>query len=143
MATVYDIEKALNSVLVTYGNDEDSTVALSDIAWANIDYEAVIGTPYINVDFVPATSASVGVGGETRNREIGFYQLTINTPTGNGKALAAQIVEELYEYFKRGTEITFDGTTVRCIRFQLLPALSSPDWFIQLIRVQFRADIDN
>jgi hypothetical protein len=143
VATVYDIEKTLNSALVAYGNAEGSTVALANIVWANTNYTPVIGTAYIDVAFVPATSASVGIGADTQNREIGFYQLMIHVPSGEGKAVVVSIVEEIKEYFKRGTVIAYGSVSVRCTRFQILPTVSSPDWFTQFIRIEWRADINN
>lgn len=143
MATVYDVETVLNNRLLEYAQDTETTVGPDDIHWSNIGYEPVVGTPYIAANFVPASSAPVGVGQESPIREIGFYQLSVAVPSGEGKGTVKQIVSELHQYFKQSSTLTYGGINVRVQRFRVFDTFTGPDWFIQIVRVEWRSDIPN
>lgn len=143
MATVYDVETVLNSTLVDYAQNAPNSAGLSNIVWGNTHYEPETGVPYISADFRPASSAPVGVGEESAIREIGFYQLSVAVPSGDGKATLKQIVSELQQYFKTGSTLSYGGIAVRVRRFRILTELTAGDWYIQVIRVEWRSDIPN
>ena len=141
MATVYDVEAVLNNRLVEYTAEETTSVDLENIHWPNTGYKPKNGTPYISANFVPASSAPVGVGQESLIREIGFYQLSVAVPSGDGKAELKTIVSELHEYFKQRSVLSFNGIEVRIQRFRVFDTFSSPDWYVQIVRVEWRSDI--
>jgi hypothetical protein len=141
--TVYDIEAVLNNRLMEYANDPLTTIGMENVQWGNMEYTPVTGVPYIAGNFVPASSAPVGVGQESLIREIGFYQLSVAVPGGDGKALIKSIIAELHQYFKQGLVLALDGVEVRIQRFRIFNAFSSPDWYVQILRVEWRSDISN
>jgi hypothetical protein len=143
MASVFDIESVLNTTLVDYAQNAANSVGIGNVAWANTVYEPVLGTPYITPNFVPASSAPVGVGQESLIREIGFYQISVAVPSDEGKGTLKQIIEELRDYFKQGSVLEYNGTKVRIQRYRVFDTFSSPDWYIQIVRVEWRSDIPN
>lgn len=143
MANVFDIEAVLNSRLVEYAQNAANSVGLDNIAWTNTVYDPVLGTPYIQPNFVPASSAPVGVGQESLIREVGFYQVSVAVPSDEGKGTLKQIMTELQEYFKQGSVLTHNGVQVRVQRYRIFDTFSSPDWYIQIVRVEWRSDIPN
>lgn len=143
MASIYDVETALNSQMNAYIVGAPNSVGADNIAWGNVAFEPAEGQPYIAVNTVPASSTPVGVGQESAIRERGFYQLSVAVPSGEGKAVLRRIVEELQTYFRQGTSISYGGTSVRVQRFQIFNTISAPDWYIQIVRVEWRSDISN
>jgi len=141
--TAFEIEKALNAQLVRYATEIANSIGVDNIAWANHTYTPVIDTPYIIPDFIAAMTRSVGVGLGTPNRVTGFYQLDVFTPSNQGKGDLLKIVDDLHEYFKRGTSITHDGTEVRITKFRPGPSFDREAWFVQTIQIDFRADLEN
>ena len=135
-----NIESALNYRLAEY-------IVAYPIAvdYGNIGYSPVEGTNYLKIDFLPAITGQAEIGTASQNRTVGIYQITTNTKSGNGKYDTITIVNQLKEYFKRGTLITnpADGTDVRIQRFYLGPYLEDPVWFQQVVRIEFRSDLDN
>ena len=135
-----NIESALNYRLAEY------MVAYPiAVDYGNVGYSPVEGTNYLKIDFLPAITGQAEIGTSAQNRTVGIYQITINTKSGNGKYDTIVIVNQLKEYFKRGTSITnpADGTDVKIQRFYLGPYLEDPVWFQQVVRIEFRSDLDN
>lgn len=141
--TVFDIEAVLNNTLVLCASSGTNPVGAENISWPNIHYTPVNGTAYLKADLIPATSASVGIGINTPNRITGFLQVSIVVPANEGKARAKEVVEQLHDYFKRGTTLTLNGVNVRCTRFRLPGYAEEADWFTQIVQIDWRADIAN
>lgn len=136
--TQFDVGNALVNHMVEYV--EEFPV---DVLYPGGIYEPILGTPYIRMDIVYGTPSSVGIGLNTKNRIPGFVQFVIRTPSKQGNAITKGITETLHEKWKRGTSISFDGVNVRIIRFSVFEAIPASDWDSQIIRIQFRADIEN
>jgi hypothetical protein len=141
--TESDIEKVLNTTLVTCASAGANPVGANNISWANVEYDPVIGTTYLKADFIPATSASVGIGVDTPNRITGFFQVSIVTTANEGKARANEIAAQLKTYFKRGITLSHNGVDVRCTRFRLPGYAEEEAWFTQIVQIDWRADIAN
>lgn len=136
--TAFDIEVALNSRL-----EELRQEFPIDIAYTAINYEPVVGTPHVIPDFIPATSASDIIGINAKNRITGLFQIRVRVPSLEGKGLAKMWVERLHDYFKRGTGIELNGVHVRVTRFRVFDFDDDRVWLTQVVRVEFRSDIDN
>lgn len=136
--TELDIEVVLNSRLEML-----RAVYPIDIAYTAIDYVPVIGTPFLIPDFIPATSSSTTIGTNSRNRITGLFQIRVRVPSLQGKALMKLWVERLKEYFKRGTGIELNGVQVRVLRFRVFDFDDDNVWFTQVVRIEFRSDIEN
>lgn len=133
-----EIEGILNYQLETF-----KAVNSIDIKYPNKNYSPVEGTPFIKVDFLPATPFSAEIGTEALNRTFGIYQLTLNMPSGKGKYDTIQLLEALESYFKRGTVITYGGISVRITAFKSSIYVEDPVWFRQVVDINFRADLEN
>lgn len=138
MSQQLDIEKALNYQMEAY-----NTAYPIDIVYTNTKYSPTKGTSYFNVDTIFTIPEQVEVGTSGQNRCLGVYQVIVNTPSGNGKYAIMQLIEQLKEYFKRGTSISYGSFPVRITKFYLGPMFSETDWFRQIVNINFRADIDN
>ena len=136
--TEFDIERVLN-----FRMEEFRGVFPIDVVYANTDYTPTVGTDFIKVDFLPATSNSASIGVLSKNRIEGLYQLHIHTESMKGQARMKQVADALQAYFRRGTGISFMGVNVRILRYRMWRATESASWYTQVWRVEFRADIDN
>lgn len=136
--TEFDIETALEVAL----NEVAESLGI-DVSFPNIEYDPRQGDPYIRPVLVPVTQASVGIGTNTRNRHTGYYQLEVRVPPFETKGPLQNIVDSLAVKFKRGSVISHGGVNVRVLRFRVSSYFEEPDWFIQFIRVEYRADIEN
>lgn len=136
--TEFDIEMVLN-----YRMEEFRAEYGIDVVYTNTDYVPVVGTDFIKVDFLPASSNSASIGVNSKNRILGLYQLNVNTESMKGQARMKEIAEGLQKYFKRGTGIEFGDVKVRIERFRMWRATESASWYSQIWRVEFRSDIEN
>ena len=106
-ATVYtDIRAALEQRL-------SSLPGLPAVAWENVKYTPVVGTPYLEpiIMWAEATQAEIGVTG--RNWERGIYQITAVYPLDKGSSALEVMTGNIREWFKRGTELQQNGLTVK------------------------------
>jgi len=136
--TELDIETTLEVALNEVAEQQSLTVV-----YPNIGYEPEVGMAYIRTALVPAAQSSVGIGTHTRNRHIGFYQLTVNVPSFETKGPLQNIIDALHEKFKRGTTLVHNDVYVRVTRFRVVNYVEGPDWFTQFIRIEYRADLEN
>jgi len=136
--TILDVESTLNNTLQSFRAEYPI-----DVQYSNTDYTPVVGVPYLKVDLVSATTNSVGVGQNTKNREVGFYQIDIVVPSLSGKATVKQYLDGLQKYFKRGSSLVFNGVGVRVLRFRSVQEVSEAVWFRHTVRVEYRSDIEN
>ena len=136
--TDYDIMGVLNNRLVQFSQERPI-----DLAFPGVSYDPVVGTAYIKTNLIPATSSSVGIGLNTKNRHLGVYQITVRIPSAQTLGEMKTILATLKMYFKRSSSLLLNNVKVRITGFQLGPFVEEPDWYTQIVRVEYRADLEN
>ncbi len=136
--TEYDILGVLNNQLVQFSQEHPI-----DIAFPGVSYDPTVGTPYIKPNLIPATNSSVGIGIDTKNRHIGVYQITVRIPSAQTLGDMKVILSVLKKYFKKSSSLILDDVKVRITRFLMGPFVEEPDWYTQIVRVEYRADLEN
>lgn len=91
------------------------------VAWENKGYDPVKGVPFLAPSILWAESSQAEIGTEGRNWETGIFQITMNYPTNQGPGPTATMAGLIREWFKRGTELSANGVTVKIKKAYLGP----------------------
>ncbi len=122
------LETALNAM----------TPALST-AWENVEFTPVLGTPYQRCTILFAEPGNDEYG---RNyQELGFMQVMLYYPHGNGSSDAIARAELLRQTFRRGASFTNSGLTVVISRTpEVKPAFNDGEFYIVPVNIRFYAN---
>jgi hypothetical protein len=113
------------------------------IAFENSGYTPIIGTTWIRESFLPANTATVGIGDDDSNDFRGIYQISIYTPAGASKYEAHQLVDQISTYFARGIKLTFESQSVKLTRVDVAQGMVSGAWYMTPVSVRYRGFADN
>lgn len=125
MSIFLDISAALDSHL----ND---MVGKPPIAWENLAYEPAIGTLYARPTLLPADVIQSTLGTNGTDSNIGIYQIDIFAEAGQGKNEAVVMADTIADHFKRGTDLTYNGRTVRIRSVSRQTAINNEDGWYQI-----------
>ena len=102
-----NIRKAFEKylVIVPNGLGKDST------AFENASFTPTTGQPYQLSRLVPLPVENPTFGGNY-NREVGFYQVVLSYPRGQGVGKLADMADKIKDHFKRGTTLVQGSDTV-------------------------------
>lgn len=132
--SVYSISKAI----------EKKLAALSPVlatAYENVSFIPVVGTPYQDVRIIPANPDNSSIGGK-HYIELGFVQIMVCYPAGNGKKLAQERAQAIKAHLKRGTTMVEDSISVIIIRTPTVGgAFNEGDWYKVPVSIYYQADI--
>lgn len=106
MSVFTDISAALDSNL----NDMPS---LPPVAWENKSFTPTMGTLYIRPTNIPGDSVQATLGDSGTDQNIGIYQVDVFAEAGMGKNAALDMADQIGDQFKRGTDLVYNGRTVR------------------------------
>lgn len=90
-------------------------------AYENQSFIPLTHVAYQEVALVPATPENPTLGDAYR-REVGFYQVSLRYPIGDGASVARTRAELTASHFKRGTSITEGGQTILVINTPTISA---------------------
>ena len=76
----------------------------SKTAFENITFTPVLNQPHQLSRLVPLPVENPTFG-DNYNREIGFYQVVLSYPKGNGVGDITTMADKVKDYFKRGTTL--------------------------------------
>jgi len=127
MLSVTNITEALNAQLLTY-----ESVA---VAWPNVHYTPVLGVGYLAPRISARTRTGVGEGTDGVVLHQGFYDIAIYEPIGDGVKYLLTKADEIANLFKKGTSLTYGGTTVICEVPTITPEQSMAGWIQVVVRV--------
>jgi len=113
------------------------------VAWENSTYSPVVGTPYLipSVLWAEGSQAELGVNG--RNWERGIYQITAVYPANAGVGLINAMAGKIRERFKRGTELVYNGVTVKIRKVYLGPQTIEAAGIQQPVSIAFYSQVAN
>tara|TARA_R110002095_G_scaffold212958_1_gene202884 strand:+ start:332 stop:748 length:417 start_codon:yes stop_codon:yes gene_type:complete len=135
MSTVFaDISSALDSRLNTLTGQ-------SPIAWENTAYIPVKDTLYLRPTILPALTLQAGLGVNGIDEYIGIYQIDIFAPAGKGRGEAEIKADAVADHFKRGTDLSKNGKTVRLGNVSRNSGIRDEDRFIISISINYMAHV--
>lgn len=82
------------------------------VAWENVDYTPIAGTPYQAAYVIPAEPENPTMG-DDYYREQGIFQISLFYPIQNGTLTCETRAELIRTTFKRGESMTSGSVTVR------------------------------
>ena len=95
-----NIRKAFEKYLVVMPQG----LGLSKTAFENITFTPVLNQPHQLSRLVPLPVENPTFG-DNYNREVGFYQVVLSYPKGNGVGNITAMADKVKDYFKRGTTL--------------------------------------
>ena len=135
MSTVFaDISSALDSRLNTLTGQ-------SPIAWENTAYIPVKDTLYLRPTILPALTIQAGLGTSGLDEYVGIYQIDIFAPAGKGRGEAEIKADAVADHFKRGTDLSKNGKTVRLGNVSRNSGIRDEDRFIISISINYMAHV--
>lgn len=105
MSIMNDIRACLDNHLAT-------ATGLPAIAFQNVPYQQVTGTPYIKATMVPTLRRPATRGINPQQLYQGLYRLTICTPENVGSGANYDIVDAVLLRFDATTDISYNGYIV-------------------------------
>jgi len=120
-----------NAVRVALENHLNTTPspALPAIAWPNVPYTRVTGTPYIRVEFIPVLRRPVVVGPDPEQRMSGLFYLTVFTPEDMGAHAGMTVVDRLLTRFNGSSAIIASSVIVRLTHSEAKMPLHDPPFY--------------
>jgi hypothetical protein len=118
MSTFFnDMQAALDARL----DAMDST----PIAWPNVPYEPSAGTTYVRPQFLPTETVQASLGASGKDETNAVYQVDVVYPRGAGRAT---LTDTIADHFKRGTVLSYNGTSLRVRSVSIGPAILDGAW---------------
>lgn len=122
------------------------TLALSPampIAWSGVDFEPP-DDGYLRASHLPNTTQQISLGETGLNRHQGLIQVDVMWPESLGLTEAMERAGAIVAHFKRGTDLTREGVTVRIVRPpSVAPALRAPPFLQVPVTIAYLADAAN
>lgn len=110
-------------------------------AWENKEYRPVATTPYQRVNLLWASPDNRVLGCD-RRFEQGILQVTLRYPVNKGTALIEDRAALILEQFKRGTDLSSGGQTVRVMKTPVRQVLGSDGVHFGIaISINFQAEV--
>ena len=135
MSTVFaDISSALDLILNTLTGQ-------SPVAWENTAYIPVKDTLYLRPTILPALTLQAGLGVNGIDEYIGIYQIDIFAPAGKGRGEAEIKADAVADHFKRGTDLSKNGKTVRLGNVSRNSGIRDEDRFIISLSINYMAHV--
>ena len=136
MSTVFsDISAALDARL-------NSLSGSAPIAWPNTVFKPTKGTLYLRPSLLPVSSAQIGLGSAGLDEHAGIYQVDVYAPSGKGRNEAETKADSVADHFKRGTDLTYNGVTVRLGDTSRNEGLIVDDRFVISVSINYSAHVD-
>ncbi len=95
------------------------------IAWPNVPFTPVIGSPYLAVNDFPTDTITRTVANDGTAIYEGFLQVSVFWPVGQGLIGVKELAGHVAAYFKRGTAIQRNGVGP-VVRIERAPVIAAP-----------------
>lgn len=132
--TFFDIGAALDARL-------NSLSGSSPIAWPNTAFRPTKGTLYLRANNLPAVTEQAGLGTNGIDVHEGIYQVDVYAPLGEGRGAAEAKADAVADHFKRGTDLLYNGVTVRLGDVSRNAGLTEDDRFVISISINYMAHV--
>lgn len=111
----------MQAALDTHLDSMDST----PIAWPNVPYEPSAGTVFLRPNFLPTETVQASLGSAGKDETNAIYQVDVVFPRGSGRTT---LTDTIADHFKRGTVLTYNGTSLRVRSVSMGPAILDGAW---------------
>lgn len=133
MSIFLDISAALDSQL-------NNMTDLPPVAWENKDYSPVIGTLYLRPTLIAGEVVQATLGDNGTDSNTGIYQVDVFAESGKGKNAALVMADKIADQFKRGTDLIYNGRTVRTRNVSRQVGANSADgWYHLIVEISYIA----
>lgn len=131
MSTTFaDISGALDSRL-------DGFAGSDPVAWPNTAYKPVKDTLYLRPNILPVTANQSGLGAAGLDTHTGIYQIDVFAAAGEGRSAAEVKADALSDHFKRGTDLTYNGLTVRLGNVSRSSGVTQDDRYVISLSINY------
>jgi hypothetical protein len=111
--------------------------SLPSVAWENMSFTPG-AVPYLAPFLLPGEPVQAELGTAGQNRHAGIYQISIYAPAGNGVSTINTLRDNLVDFFKRGTLMTYSDITVQIQKAFPGPMLQETGWIHIPITIRYR-----
>lgn len=132
--TFFDIGAALDARL-------NSLSGSAPIAWPNTTFRPTKGTLYLRANNLPASTEQTGLGANGIDTHVGIYQVDVYASLGEGRGTAEAKADAIADHFKRGTDLLYNGVTVRLGNVSRNAGLTEDDRFVISISINYMAHV--
>ena len=130
MSAFFDISAALDARLNTM-------VGVPSVAWPNTEFTPVDCTLYVRPTVLMGVVERETVGATAKDWYNGIYQIDVFAPVGKGKKEGLEMADTIADQFKRGTELTYNGRTVRILGVAYSSAASGDSFTQTPVTIEF------
>ena len=135
MSTVFaDISSALDTRLNALSGNIPT-------AWENTAFIPTKDVLYLRPSLLPAPTIQAALGVNGIDEYIGIYQIDIFAPAGKGRGEAEIKADSVADHFKRGTDLSSNGKTIRLGNVSRNAGIRSEDRFIISISINYMAHV--
>lgn len=109
----------------------------TEIAWENIEYKAVAGTPYLRPTLFSVDSELICLS-DGSQVNTGIYRIDAIYPAGKGPAIMLAKLDAIYTHFKADLILNVGSTNVWIRAINVLPkTIIESSWFMGSIDINF------
>lgn len=83
------------------------------IARENEQFTPPANAPYLRPTLKTAEPFQAELGPDGQNLHVGFYQISVYSPSGTGTASAGSLVASIISHFKRNTVLVHNGQSIK------------------------------
>lgn len=102
---------------------------LPEIAWPNVAFTRVTGTPFMRAEFIPVLRRPVVAGPNPEQRHSGLFYVTIFVPESLGSGDGFTYVDRLLDSFAGSDAVITDSAIVRLEYGEAKMPLHDPPFF--------------
>ena len=112
-----------------------SITNIPSIAWPNVKFEPIIGTPFIVPTLSKTTTELYTLNGP--NQYKGFYQIDIYTPLNKGVKQMYDIADSIKTAFEANRTLTSNGQSVLVQEIDPPEYVREDAWFRGIISIHY------
>jgi hypothetical protein len=110
------------------------------IAYENRNVEPIKDALYIRPTLIAGEVVQTTLGESGQDRNMGIYQVDVFAPSGKGKTASMAMADLIADHFKRGTDLSSGGTTLRIMSVSRQVAFNdSNGWFMLPVEINYIA----
>lgn len=104
------------------------------VAFENVKYDPVVGTPYIRTRFIPIARRNIFLGQTPegrpyRQRYVGLFQLVLNYPDSEGSAATNATVNNIISVFDATKDISFEDVDLTISYSERMRGINEGPWY--------------
>lgn len=130
--------------MTTYFNDIEAALvaraaSLSGsptIAYENDGISQAASTDYLRLTFLPGDTTQATMGDDGNDLYVGIFQIDVFKRRGTGRSTWPDTIGD---HFKRGTILSYNGTSVRIKSVSRIPGFDDNNFYIIPVSIEWEA----